>query len=132
MGKAANRRRKHREEYLAKLSHLDPVRFEAEWERRVESWIREIEYRIEEWKRGGIESWRQVFEIADRAISVIRQCSSQARQKHLRPTIDLFEHLCSLEVAKIVDRRLYRTNLMDPDRFKVKSHRSRKETGGWK
>lgn len=117
MGKAAQRRLRHRGEHLAELSHRDPQRFEAAWEKRVDSWLEEIQDRARQWRSGDIEGWRQLFEIADRAVSAIRGCSPAARRRHLQATIDLFEHVCAVEVASIVDRRLYRTEAMDTDRL---------------
>jgi hypothetical protein len=132
MRKAARRRIRHRADYLVELSFSDPEKFEAEWNERMLSWVEEIEDRARVLQNEGLRYGRPVFEIADRAISAIQRCSPQARQRHLKSTIDLFEHLCGVRVAAAMDRRLYQTNMMDPERFQSKKHRSRKEADGWK
>ena len=125
MGKAAQRRLRHREAHLAELSHRDPERFEAAWEKRVDSWLEEIRDRAREWRSGDIEGWRRLFDISDRAVSTIRCCSPTARRRHLQATIDLFEHVCAVEVAAIVDRRLYRTDAMNAERLAFRRYQPR-------
>lgn len=42
MGKAAMRRNERRKNFLAWLAQEDPARFEREWDKRKESWLKQI------------------------------------------------------------------------------------------
>jgi hypothetical protein len=118
MSKAARRRARRQNEYLVKLSFSDPARFEAAWEIRVESWMAEIRTRAREWRDGGTESRLLLFDIVGRADAVMRECSPGAQRQHRIDTYGLLEAECARLVADCVDRRLFRTNGIGPERLK--------------
>ncbi len=122
MSKAANRRLIRQKEYLIGLSFRSPGRFDAAWEKRVDSWMDEIGGRAREWGKGDIEKWRVLFAIPDRADSIMRACSPAAQRRHRAATFALLEGECMRQVARMFGRCMSRTNAMSPEWLEMKRY----------
>ena len=128
MGKAAQRRKANRRNYLAKLSYDNPKRFESEWAARIESWLCEIRHSARKW-RDGKEDQKKIFEVLDEAMEILKECEESICKRLAPETYGLLCHECCDRVSRIVDPRLYRLSKMDQLIYKSKAtRRERKQS----
>ncbi|PIV67099.1 MAG: hypothetical protein COZ31_00020 [Nitrospirae bacterium CG_4_10_14_3_um_filter_44_29] len=106
MGKAAERRRIRRQQFLTKLAQENPERFEHEWAKRVESWADEI------WliAKGGRMDVQPVFSIVDRAKEILSECGERTTKPRLQETVDLLNNECCQALAPAIGRKIYAIN----------------------
>lgn len=121
MGKAAARSARRRKNFLVTLSHENISRFDREWENRLDGWLLEIRRRRIEWEEGGMAARKLIFAVADRVMEILSNCSREARLRHEQTTSELLYHACSVQVAEVVDKRLYRLNKLNPELLKAKT-----------
>jgi len=122
MGRAAQRRKANRRNYLAKLSYHNPKRFEFEWEARLQSWLFEIRRSARNWKDGK-ENQKSIFEILDEAMEILKECEESICKRLTPETYGLLCHECCDRVSRVVDPRLYRLSKMDQLIYKSKAKR---------
>lgn len=103
MGKAADRRKNRRQQFLSKLAAEDPERFEREWRKRVDSWASEICVNA---KTGEISS-EPVFGIADRALETLLSCGEEAVALQFSETKQVLDGECCQGVASNAGRAIY-------------------------
>ena len=108
MGKASARRKKRRQEYLARLASKNPSKFQREWAKRLESWSREAHRRV------GLlfdESGNPVppaFTLVEMALEELSGCGEEAVRLERDATVEVMTDSCCQAVAGAVDRRMYR------------------------
>ncbi len=112
MGKAARRRKMRRPARLAYLAQEDRGRFEMAVEIRLQSWLEEIHRLARKWAKGGAESQKRIFGILDNAMEVLAQQEGLSK-RFVQEVQGVIEHECTVQVARIVDRRLCRLSNMD-------------------
>jgi len=112
MGKAAQRRRKSRKSNLVDLYKKDPARFEMAWEIRVQSWLDRISELADSWKKGYTDSRKPIFSILDEARDILFACEGLS-PVFIRQSLELLNNECCTQVARIVDKRLYRLSNYD-------------------
>lgn len=112
MGKAANRRKASRRNYLKELAKRNPERFRREWSKRLESWSREI------WKSSGMLTDKDgnkapsLFEMAGNAMHELKMNGENALALEGDNTYKVLNHECLKAVSSEVDSRMYRLNLL--------------------
>lgn len=106
MGKAAERRRIRRQQFLIKLAQENPERFEREWAKRIESWADEIWVSA---KDGKIDD-PPVFSIVDRAKEILSECGERAIKTRLQETADLLNNECCQALARTIGKNIYTIN----------------------
>jgi hypothetical protein len=125
MGKAAKRRQMSRRRFLAKLSSENPVAFEFQWERRIDSWMSEIRFAAREWKSGGDASRERIFLILDEAMVVLENCGADIYGKFAKKTHALLCNECCAAVADVVGAEMYRlSNMARLDSHAAKARKS--------
>ncbi len=111
MGKAAERRKARRQQYLAALAARNPEKFREEWNKRVESWLLEV------WSRAGRLRDEQgnpvppAFEVVDAAHRLLTNCGDQETTREAYESLDVLAHECCRAVSVHVDGRLYHLNV---------------------
>lgn len=108
MGKAARKRLRGKIRYLAEIAETRPELFAHKWDRRMDSWLREIRLSIAEWKRGGDASGERVFAIVDGAMETLAACGPEMFDRHAKDTFNVLCDACCAGAAGILDGRLYR------------------------
>lgn len=108
MGKAARKRQRGQSRYLARIAAEQPELFAEKWDRRIDSWLREIRLAIAEWKRGGDAVSERVFEIVDGALETLDACGPEMFNRHAKGTYNTLCDAYCTGAAGILDRRLYR------------------------
>lgn len=105
MGKAADRRKIRRQQFLSRLAQENPERFEHEWNKRLESWVDAI------WssKEGKI-NMPPVFKIVDNAENIFMKCGDKAVELQFGATKDLLENECCQVLAQNIGRNIYKLN----------------------
>jgi len=121
MGKAARRQKDRRKKRLIALSYQSADRFEDAWNKRLVDWLYEIRRLSKQWAAGGPEGNQTIFKIVTDALQILQQCSPVVRRRCLRITEEELSHACTAQVARIVDKRFCRLNLLDPEELKAKS-----------
>jgi hypothetical protein len=107
MGKAARKRLKGQSRYLAKIAQTRPELFAEKWDKRLDSWLTEIQLSIAEWKRGGDASHECVFEMVENALEILETCGPVMYNRHAKHTCDVLCDACCTGAAGILDPRLY-------------------------
>lgn len=107
MSKSAEKRRKHRLEYLAKLASTNPERFREEWSRRVDSWLQEI------WRRAGRlgNSVPSVFELVDEARRILAECGIKENSLESYCSVDALANECCKALTLHIGDRGHRLNV---------------------
>lgn len=108
MSKVARRRKIRRRDLLVRQSYRSAERFAREWEKRMESWLCEIRCLARQWRSGGADVGRRLFDIVDEAVCILNLCEPQVRQLHMENTHDALINECCRCTSMVVDRRLYR------------------------
>ena len=102
MGKAADRRRAARAQYLANLAETAPDKFREEWWKRVNSWADEA------WKRAGTLDGPSAFGVLAEAQQTLDSCL-QARGTHdAVKSIDALTYECTKAISVNADTSGYR------------------------
>lgn len=96
MGKATDKRRKSRQEFLSRLAQENPEQFKREWTKRVASWADEIR---DNGKKGKI-SVPPVFGVVNKAADVLIECGEQAVDLELRETTESLNNECCRALSK--------------------------------
>lgn len=115
MGKAAERRKENLKSYLARLAVQDPKRFEVEWEKRLASWLplwlADIRKEAKSWKEGAGYG-KRIFDILDEAMfktmEILQECPQSITEDLGSRVFNLISNECCIQVARILDSRLYR------------------------
>lgn len=110
MGKAAERRKGRREKYLAGLAEKNPERFQAEWNKRMDSWLEEVNRRAGKLVDGKGNPIPPAFEVVDTAKGVLEASGVKETAIEAHNSIDMLSSECCKEVSSRVDGRLYRLN----------------------
>lgn len=111
MGKAARQRRRRRVKYLVNLSFCAPEQFSESWERRIDSWLIQVRRLGRMWAMGKVQkNDMKIFDYIGEAMHILSQCDEPVRKAYECYTYDVLCHECSMQVAKITDRRLYNTS----------------------
>jgi len=111
MGKASERRKARRQNYLAGLAATDPQRFQYEWNKRMDSWLDEA------WKRTGKfinddgDVVPPVFELVDNASRLLEECGVSENVLEDFCSIDVLINECCKAVSSHIDSRLYHLNV---------------------
>lgn len=110
MGKASERRKKSRREFLNRLAKTDPGRFQEEWTKRLESWGEQVKqevniFVVKDGRRVG-----SVFRKVDHVLTELAACGEQAMSMEAKDTKEVLTAACCKAVALAVDIRLYRLN----------------------
>lgn len=108
MGKAARKRLQGKIRYLAEIAETRPELFAHKWDRRMDSWLREIRLSIADWRRGGDAAHERVFEIVDGAMETLEACGPEMFERHAKDTFHVLCDACCAGAAVILDGRLYR------------------------
>jgi len=106
MGKAAQKRKNHRRNFLAGLSYSNPGRFAIEWEFRLNSWLKEIYNIKRSWIDGDNEDERLMFDVVDNAFAILNECAPGVRGAYAQKTFDLLAGECSVQISRVFDSRL--------------------------
>jgi len=112
MSKAAQKRHKGQMRYLVSIA-ASPEIFASKWDRRVQSWLSEINLAIAEWKRGGKAATERIFNIVDIAMKTLEACGPEIYGEYAKDTYELLCNECCIGVAGIIDPRLYRLSNFD-------------------
>lgn len=123
MGKASRRRKKRRQQYLARVRKQDKDRFDAEWAKRLESWAREARRRAgrltdEHGKPAG-----RAFAMVDVALKELEGCGQQAVDAHRESTMEIMNNECVQAVAAAVDKRMYRLNNAKANHYRMRTRK---------
>ena len=111
MGKAARQRRRRRVQYLVNLSFSEPEKFADSWERRIDSWLVQVRTLSCQWAKGRAQSGdMKIFDFVDEAMEILSQCDEPVRKKYAHSTYEVLSHECSVQVAGITNRHLYRVS----------------------
>lgn len=107
MGKEARERKENRKTHLSQLAHEDPEKFETEWERKISSWISEINHSL---GKEGKMQMRPVFHVVDEAIKILAECGEEAYAIYGEKTKKLLENLCCRHLSRHFGPELYRVS----------------------
>ncbi len=80
--------------YLVCLAHEDPERFDAEWERRMSSWLELIRRDAGRWKNSIGNPVPPVFSIVDEAMTLLEGCGRLVYEKYAKEAHDLLTSEC--------------------------------------
>lgn len=108
MGKAAKREKAKRRKFLKSLSERDAQKFEMEWEKRLSSWLLDIEKCA-----GKLSNWKgdqrpPVFSIVDEAMSILDACGQKIFDKYARETYELLTNQCCISFSEEGVPQFYR------------------------
>ena len=110
MSKAAKRQKAKRLKYFRRLSENDLQKFDREWDKRISSWMIEIEKnagRLHDNKGRVIPA---VFSIVDDALTILRECGKDIVNKYAKKTFDLLSTQCRISFSKKALPKFYRLN----------------------
>ncbi len=110
MSKAAAKRKLKRKKYLSSLAQRDPVAFEREWEKRLSSWLREIERNAGVLKNREGKSVAPVFKHVDEALDILEACGNEIFKKYAPRTYEILANECCRQFAIKVDSCLFHIN----------------------
>lgn len=110
MRKAAKQRHIKRVKYLAGLAARDPKLFEAEWKKRLESWLLRIRQDAGRLRDKEDQAIPAVFGYVDYALTILEACGEDVWRRHAKDTSDLLLAECCRQFAGRVDPNLFRLN----------------------
>jgi hypothetical protein len=108
MGKASERRKKRRREYLSKLAVTDPNKFSYEWAKRLESWSHEARKRARTLAGNPGHPDRLAFNVLASALRELESLGVPAVSLEKDATIEALMIESTKAVAFTVDPRIYR------------------------
>jgi len=128
MGKASRRRKERRKAYLADLAERDPERFAAEWTKRLRSWSKEVNIRLDQdaplpWMAtdGQVRDPR-AFALVEEALALLAECGQAALDREGEATREILADWCSRAVSRSVDPRMYRLSSARSNREHMQFH----------
>jgi hypothetical protein len=80
--------------YLIRLAAEEPERFDAEWERRISSWLQLIRGEAGRLRYHNGEAAPAVFDIVNEAMAVLEACGASSYERHALATHELLSHEC--------------------------------------
>lgn len=107
MGKAAEKRKARRQQYLSALAVSNPEKFREEWNKRIESWLYDV------WSRAGklrdADGYRisPAFGVVDAARESLAECQNQEVVEKALELVGVLEHEAAKAIAFRVDPRMY-------------------------
>jgi hypothetical protein len=107
MGKAARQRRLKRMKFLARIARENPELFEAEWEKRVTSWLKDIQIRAGRLRSKKKNPVKPAFEQIDEIMELLRYCGDEIYNEYAPQTWELLATECSRQFGIKVDRSFY-------------------------
>jgi hypothetical protein len=113
MGKASQRRRIRRTEFLSKLASCDPTQFSIEWTKRLESWSHELKRntaRLVDPMGRRTPLGSDLLHYADKQLAA---CGLSAVQAEGDATRAILNHHLAAALASAVDKRSYRLTNTD-------------------
>lgn len=110
MSKEAKREKAKRRKYLKRLSKNDPQKFDREWEKRISSWMIEIEKNAGGLRDNKSRAIPAVFRIVDDALSILEECDKDIVNKYAKKTFDLLTTQCCISFSKKALPKFYRLN----------------------
>lgn len=110
MGKAAERRKERRKEYLSKLAVSRPEKFQEEWEKRMDSWLHEIWNRAGRLKDEKSNPIPPAFEVVENAKHLLMECGVKEVAIETCNSIEMLIHECCKVLSHHIDRRMYCLN----------------------
>lgn len=108
MSKASKRRQTRRAHFLGKLAVDDPLRFSAEWTKRIESWSREAGRNVRVLKDATGKPTKSTSQIIAYAKKQLASCGPQAYELESQNTQEILLNESASELSSAVDRRMYR------------------------
>ena len=93
MGKAANRYDAKRVRYLKTLAK-SPDQFEIEWEKRLNSWVKEIRRNAGRLKSKDGQQIMAIFQFVDKAMHILQECGEDVYLVYGERTYDLLTGEC--------------------------------------
>lgn len=115
MGASAERKNKKRSKYLAGLAQSNPEKFHEEWEKRMDSWLSEIESRADKIMEKPERKTPPAFAIVDEVKSILRDITEKGLKKEIadiRDSIDILSGECCNAISVKIDRKMYSLNLL--------------------
>jgi len=119
MGKAAERRKAWRLQFLSSLAERHPERFQEEWNRRVDSWLREIQRRAGRLVDNYGHPVPPAFEVVEAARYLLAECGIREAALENYCSIDVLVNECCKTLARHIDGRMYRLKVV------MESHRAK-------
>lgn len=108
MGKASDRRRSRRQEYLQRLALRDPDRFLQEWSKRLDSWSQDAGRLAGRLIDENGRPAARAFSLVDEALGELAGCGPEAEGLARATTEAVMTDSCGRAVAREVDGRMYR------------------------
>jgi hypothetical protein len=111
MGKAAQRRKERRLNYLVELATTNPERFRNEWDTLMSSWLKEV------WRRAGKGAFARdtkslpIFDLFDEACKVLQTCNVNKDMLDKAASLDVLLNECCKAAASEFGPTLYRLNI---------------------
>ena len=109
MSKASRRRTEARAEFLRGLARTDPGLFIQEWTKRVESWSREIRRNTVCMRDKHGHPVPLIANVVDHAEEQLLACGHEAHALESSSTREILLNEAGIALARVVDRRSYRT-----------------------
>jgi hypothetical protein len=110
MSKAAKRQKAKRLKYFKRLSKNDLQKFDREWEKRISSWMIEIEKNAGRLRDNKARVIPAVFCIVDDALIILEECGKDIVNKYAKKTFDLLTTQCRISFSKKALPKFYRLN----------------------
>ena len=110
MSKAAKREKAKRLKYFKRLSKNDLQKFDREWEKRISSWMIEIEKNAGRLRDNKARVIPAVFCIVDDALTILEGCGKDMVDKYGKMTFDLLTTQCCISFSKEALPKFYRLN----------------------
>ena len=110
MSKAAKRQKAKRLKYFKRLSKNDLQKFDSEWEKRISSWMIQIEKNAGRLRDNKGRAVPAVFRIVDDALIILEECGKDIVNKYAKKTFDLLTTQCRISFSKKALPKFYRLN----------------------
>lgn len=107
MGKAARQRRVKRMKFLARIAREDPQWFQIEWEKRITSWLKDIEVRAGRLRAKNKNQVKPAFEQIDEIMELLRCCGKETYKEYAPKTWELLSTECCRQFGLKVDKSFY-------------------------
>jgi hypothetical protein len=108
MGKAGQRRLRKLARKLAELARDDKAGFLAEWDRRVQGWLRDIRHRGEVLRGKDTSGRERVFEVVEHVNQLLKMCGPEVESLVGPSSRETLIHECCKVFALATDPRLYK------------------------
>lgn len=111
MGSTAQRKNRRRMQYLSELAAKNPEKFKEEWNKRVESWLDQIQLRAGRIVDRKGKPIPRAFETVERAREILAECGNKASSPMMRDSVETLINECCRALAAEIDPRMYSVNL---------------------